>query len=581
MKRGHAEVRDVAVRLRHVGKESERVASESGSGSLPRRGRRRDRAGGEWLKAWRIGLSRNEWQEVRRVRVITRLCAARPVALAHGAGSSPIFKQCNNRHSNLSTTAFPPLTVRQRRGRVRLDRRLARRTHPGDGLRTSAARMVYWLCAENQREVRMSVTAVVGAQWGDEGKGRIVDYPGPERRHGHPFPGRRQRRAHGRQRARHVPTAPRAVRHLQPQHRLHRRPRHGGPSARAARRDVELAAAGISLDNLWISDRAHVVMPYHRMLDGLEETVRGGAQIGTTKRGIGPAYADKAARSGIRMGDLRRPGYLADRLALALPRDQPHCHAVRRRRVRPVRARAAGDGVGQRARRADRRHPANGPAGDARGPGDAARRPAGRHARHRLGHLPLCHLLKPDCRRRLCRRGPPTAAIERVVGVVKAYCTAVGAGPFPTELHDEVADHLREVGQEYGATTGRPRRCGWLDGVALPYASWLNGFTGLAITKLDVLDGLPELKICTGYRIGDEVVRTVPDTYNMARADPVYETWPGWRESTRACAAVDRIAAGRPRLPRPDLRDCRHAAAVRLGGSGPRPTDRPVTPEGR
>ncbi len=155
--------------------------------------------------------------------------------------------------------------------------------------------------------------------------------------------------------------------------------------------------------------------------------------------------------------------------------------------------------------------------------------------------------------------GLPPRAIERVVGVVKAYCTAVGAGPFPTELHDEVSDHLRDVGKEYGATTGRARRCGWLDGVALAYASWLNGFTGLAITKLDVLDGLKELKIATACRIGGEFVHRVPDTYNMARADPVYETWPGWQESTRnarrwsdlpqeAKAYLDRISelAGAP-----------------------------------
>jgi len=120
-----------------------------------------------------------------------------------------------------------------------------------------------------------------------------------------------------------------------------------------------------------------------------------------------------------------------------------------------------------------------------------------------------------------------------VVGVVKAYCTAVGAGPFPTELTDEVGAQLRQVGQEYGATTGRPRRCGWLDGVALPYATWLNGFTALAITKLDVLDELAELKICTGYRLDGEVIQRVPDTPDYERCEPIYETWAGWQTSTR------------------------------------------------
>ncbi len=135
--------------------------------------------------------------------------------------------------------------------------------------------------------------------------------------------------------------------------------------------------------------------------------------------------------------------------------------------------------------------------------------------------------------------GVPERYIDRMIGVVKAYCTAVGAGPFPTELHDETGARLREVGQEFGATTGRPRRCGWFDGVAIPYAAWLNGFTGLAVTKLDVLDGVPELKICTGYRIRGEVIARVPDTCDMALAEPVYETWPGWQEPTREARTWD------------------------------------------
>jgi adenylosuccinate synthase len=130
--------------------------------------------------------------------------------------------------------------------------------------------------------------------------------------------------------------------------------------------------------------------------------------------------------------------------------------------------------------------------------------------------------------------GLPTRALTDVVGVVKAYVTAVGAGPLPTELTDETGDRLREVGREYGATTGRPRRCGWLDAVALDYANWLNGFTSLVITKLDVLDGMPELKICTGYRLpSGEVVTQMPDPATLETIQPVYETWPGWDGSTK------------------------------------------------
>ena len=129
--------------------------------------------------------------------------------------------------------------------------------------------------------------------------------------------------------------------------------------------------------------------------------------------------------------------------------------------------------------------------------------------------------------------GLPPTAINRIVGVAKAYCTAVGAGPFPSELHDEIGARLREIGQEYGATTGRPRRCGWFDAVAMAYGAWLNGFTGLAITKLDVLDDLPELKICTGYRLDGEIIARVPDTVDLARVEPIYEAWPGWQTATR------------------------------------------------
>jgi adenylosuccinate synthase len=137
--------------------------------------------------------------------------------------------------------------------------------------------------------------------------------------------------------------------------------------------------------------------------------------------------------------------------------------------------------------------------------------------------------------------GLPARAIDRVIGVVKAYSTAVGDGPFPVELHDEDGQRLREIGGEFGATTGRPRRCGWFDGVAIGYAAWLNGMTGLAITKLDVLDNFPTLKICTGYRMLDGTVITdsMPDTPQLQHASPVYEEWEGWLTSTASCRHWD------------------------------------------
>ena len=379
----------------------------------------------------------------------------------------------------------------------------------------------------------MTVTAVVGAQWGDEGKGRIVDYLAQEagmviRFQGGDNAGHTVVNEHGTFRLHLVPSGifnPATVCIIGTGTVIH-------PPA-LLEELAELTAAGISVDNLWVSDRSHVVMPYHRMLDGLEESARGGSQIGTTKRGIGPAYADKAARSGIRMGDLLRPYYLTARLAQALAKaNRTLAHfGAEELDADQLLGQATAWGEQLASRIVDTVPLVQ----------EAVRSGADILLEGQLGVMrdldwgtyPYVTSSNPIAGGGYAGTGLPPRAIDRVVGVVKAYCTAVGAGPFPTELFDETGDRLRSVGQEYGATTGRPRRCGWLDGVALPYAAWLNGFTGLAITKLDVLDGLPELKICTGYLVDGQEVKRVPDTVDMGRAEPVYEVWPGWQESTR------------------------------------------------
>lgn len=389
----------------------------------------------------------------------------------------------------------------------------------------------------------MTVTAIVGAQWGDEGKGRIVDYLA--------------RRADMVIRYQGGDNAGHTVVNERGTFRLHLVPSGIfnpatqciiGPGT-VVNPDTllvelaELTAAGVDTGNLWLSERAHLVLPYHRLLDGLEESARGGQQIGTTKRGIGPAYADRAARSGLRLGDLLRPAYLRDRLAAALPQKNltlahfgqpPVALDDLLARAETWRATLADRIVDtlprvQAAVRSGQNVLLEGQLGVMR---DLD-----------WGTYPFVTSSNPLSGGAAAGAGLPPWAITEVIGVVKAYCTAVGAGPFPTELKDEIGGRLREVGGEYGATTGRPRRCGWLDGVALSYAAWLNGFTGLAITKLDVLDGLREIKICVGYRLDGQVITHVPYTPDFERCEPIYETWPGWEKPTRDARCWDDLPA--------------------------------------
>jgi len=276
-----------------------------------------------------------------------------------------------------------------------------------------------------------------------------------------------------------------------------------------------------------------MLMPYHVQLDRLEEQARAGARIGTTGRGIGPAYADKAARNGVRIGDLLHIDYLESRLALILPRTnralaqfsepglglpdvmalcRDWAHALEPLIVDPL-------PLVRSMVRNDREILLEGQLGVMR---DLD-----------WGIYPYVTSSNPIAGGSLTGAGLPPSAIQEVIGVVKAYSTCVGAGPFPVELDDATGRHLREVGGEYGATTGRPRRCGWLDGLALSRGAWLNGYTGLAITKLDVLDDLPDLKICIAYQVDGMTLDEVPHTALLERAIPIYETWPGWQTSTR------------------------------------------------
>jgi adenylosuccinate synthase len=387
----------------------------------------------------------------------------------------------------------------------------------------------------------MPVTAVVGAQWGDEGKGRIIDYLAQEadvviRFQGGDNAGHTVINEYGKHALHLIPSGifnPHTENIIgsgcvvNPQSLLDEM--------------AGLQRSGVSLTNLWVSTRAQMLMPYHRTLDILEEAARGKDTIGTTKRGIGPAYADKAARSGLRIGDLLHAEWLENRLDMAL-------RSVNRKIEvlggDPVDGAEVYNICLQYREQLGERIVDTFPIVRHALAGDKAILLEGQLGVMRdldWGIYPYVTSSNPTAAYAASGAGLPARAIDRVIGVVKAYSTAVGDGPFPVELHDEDGHRLREIGGEFGATTGRPRRCGWFDGVAINYAAWLNGMTGLAITKLDVLDQFPALKICVGYRMSDGTVITdsMPDTPDLLQATPVYEEWEGWQTSTADCRHWD------------------------------------------
>lgn len=393
----------------------------------------------------------------------------------------------------------------------------------------------------------MPVTAVVGAQWGDEGKGRVIDFLAET--------ADMVIRFQGGDNAGHTVVNDQGLfrLHLVPSGIFYPATRNIVGTGTVINPDNLLAelqtltVAGVDLANLWLSDRAHMIMPYHPLLDGLEETARGGTAIGTTKRGIGPTYSDKAARWGLRLGDLRHPAWLRQRLEQVVPRKNillEHYGA-------PL---LSVDALYEQCMAWQ----------EALGPRIVDVAPMIRQAvqsgqnvllEGQLGVMrdldwgiyPYVTSSNPTAAFAGAGAGLPASKITRVVGVVKAYSTCVGAGPFPVELLDASGDELRELGDEYGATTGRPRRVGWFDGVAIDYAAWLNGMTDLVVTKLDVLDTLAELKVCTGYRLGDQVLTHVPDTAILEQVTPIYESWPGWQQPTTGCRHWDQLPAAAQR----------------------------------
>ena len=396
----------------------------------------------------------------------------------------------------------------------------------------------------------MANTVVVGAMWGDESKGKLIDYLAHDKdvvvRWG------------GGSNAGHtVVVGDQEYKlHLVPAGILH-------PETLCVVADgvvldpasfvgeiTHLQGRGITCENLKISGNAHIVLPYHRLLDELEEKRKGRKALGTTGRGIGPAYQDKAARVGIRMREFVNPTLFAERLCEVLewknellqkvyytaPLDcqeileslMPHADALRPyvddTALRVAKAAKSGKKVlfeGAQATLLD----------------------------IDLGTYPYVTSSHPSAGGACIGTGLGPTQIDQIIAVSKSYTTRVGAGAFPTEQENAVGNTIRERGMEYGTTTGRPRRCGWLDGVALRYSSLVNGLTDLYMGHLDVLSGFDEVKIATAYMLDGEEIEDFPsDQERLCRCQPVYRTLPGWSEDVTEIKTYDALPANAQRF---------------------------------
>ncbi|HYF01537.1 MAG TPA: adenylosuccinate synthase [Planctomycetota bacterium] len=379
---------------------------------------------------------------------------------------------------------------------------------------------------------RLNSSCVVGVQWGDEGKGKIVDILSQKADVVVRFQGGGN--------AGHtvVVEGEKFVLHLIPSGILHK-------SVCVIANGVvvdliqlleemeELKKRGVTFGkNFLLSDRAHVVMPYHKFLDKHSETGAGKAKIGTTQRGIGPCYADKAARKGIRVADLYNESLLRDRVVAFTEEKNKILKALYDApALDPERILQEYRGYAERLKSF---------VGDAvevvNAALDKGKRVLFEGAQGSLldidfGTYPYVTSSNSDACGISAGTGVPPKKIGRILGVAKAYCTRVGEGPFPTELKDGLGEKLREIGGEYGATTGRPRRCGWFDGVASRHAVQINGIEDVAITKLDVLSGLDEIRFATHYRVDGRTIDRMPsETEVLSRVEPVYKSFKGWKE---------------------------------------------------
>ncbi len=379
----------------------------------------------------------------------------------------------------------------------------------------------------------MANVVIVGTQWGDEGKGKIVDLLAAD--------ADTVVRFQGGNNAGHtmVVEGEQFISHLVPSGILQGKTCVIGnglvvdPAVLIEELDY-LDAKGIDVgpEKIKLSERAHLIMPYHKAIDMAREQMKGDNKIGTTGRGIGPAYEDKATRRGVRFADLLEPATFEERVYTLL--EEKNFYLQNYFSTTPLDP----EGVIADCRRyAERLAPyVTNVSITLREAVDKGKQllfegAQGTHLDIDHGTYPFVTSSNTVAGNACCGAGIGPTSITDVIGIVKAYTTRVGAGPFPCELFDDIGACIQEKGVEFGATTGRKRRCGWLDTVILRNAVRLNGLTGLAITKLDVLGGLEELRICTGYNYKGRLLTEFPVSLNvLAECDPVYETLPGWAE---------------------------------------------------
>ena len=387
----------------------------------------------------------------------------------------------------------------------------------------------------------MPVTAIVGAQWGDEGKGKITDLLAQEadlviRYQGGNNAGHTVVNELGTFKLHLVPSGifnPNAMCVLGT----------GMVVDLAVLRDEirMLEARGVSTENLRLSDRAQLLMPWHVALDRLDERERGRRKLGTTGQGVGPAYADKVARHGIQVYEVRDEASFRARVAHELDTKNA---ILTKFGDAPLDPRAVADGVLAAAATLGERIVDTLPLVERAVGSDARVLLEGQLGAMRdldWGIYPYVTSSNPLAGFAAIGAGIPARSITRVVGVVKAYSTAVGEGPFPTELAGEAADALRERAEEYGATTGRPRRIGWFDAVAARHAQRLNAFTELAVTKLDMLGAYDEIPFCTAYELDGRLTADMPPTRLLERVTPTYERLAGWCQDIGAIREQSRL----------------------------------------